>query len=710
MTLASPVLAQSSADSGAPAPDDKQNDIVVTAQKLDKARDSIAPSIGANTYRLTRSALDNQPGGADRALNSVLLQAPGVSQDSANDGEVHIRNEHGNIQYRLNGVTVPDSIAGFGPLVDTRIAKSVEVLTGALPAQYGYRTAAVVQLTTGSGAAEANGDIDIYGGANGTIQPSFNFANSAGRLNYFVSGSYLRSDLGIADPTSATRAIHDRTEQYRGFAYLSYLIDDKSRVSAFGGTSIGSFQIPNQPGLQPTYQLNGLNSFDSAKLDQNQRQQSHFGVLAYQFAGDKLDFQVAPFIRWAKARFVPDAKGGELLFNGVDTDQTETNLATGIQADASYKLGDSHTLRFGLYFQHEHDRVDSTTRVFTVDPSLNPGDIGYQLSTIPQGIVVNVSASAQTFGAYVQDEWKLADTLTLNYGLRIDRFRWQLTETQLSPRIGLVWKPNGATTIHAAYARNFTPPPLALIGVGALVAFKNTTGAAEVLTADPVRTEREHLFDLGAQQKFGRHLTLGIDAYYKIKRNLLDETQFGSTELLAPFNYARSNTWGVEFSATYESDPLELYLNLARGQQTGQQITSNQFFFSQSDLDYIARNAIFTDHSQKWSVSAGGALKIEDALGTFEPSFEVIYGSGLRKTLSTPGAIPNGASEPGYVQVNLGLSQAIGADKEHQWTLRLDVTNLFDRVYLERDGSGVGAGQPQYGPRRALSFGVKRSF
>ena len=82
---------------------------------------AIDPSIGANTFAFDRTQLDNQPGGADLNLKGVLLQAPGVAQDSDGDGDIHIRNEHGNIQYRLNGVTVPQGFSGFGALVDPRI-------------------------------------------------------------------------------------------------------------------------------------------------------------------------------------------------------------------------------------------------------------------------------------------------------------------------------------------------------------------------------------------------------------------------------------------------------------------------------------------------------------------------------------------------------------------------------------------------------------
>lgn len=687
---------------------DSSNEIVVTAQRLDKARDSIQPALGANDTTLSRNTLDTLPGGADRALNSVLLQVPGVAQDTDGDGEIHVRNEHGNIQYRLNGVTIPEGFSGFGPLVDSRVAETIEVITGALPAQYGLHTAGVVQLKTRSGSFDADGDVGIYGGGNNTIQPSATFRDSFGRLNVFLSASYLRNDLGIANPTPSRSAIHDRTEQEKAFGYLSYLLDDKSRISLFGGTSIGSFQIPDTPGVTPKFTLNGRTSFDSATLDQNQRQQTHFGVLAYQYSGDKVDVQIAPFVRWTHAHFLPDPQGGELMFNGADTDLSESSLAHGVQADASWKVGGGHTIRFGLVYQHEHTTADSINRVFATDAQ------GNQSSDVPIVIPIAQRSSANTFGAYLQDEWQLSGALTLNLGLRYDHYSRDISEHQFSPRASLVWKPAPGTTIHAGYARNFTPPPPSLIGTGNLAAFQGTTGASQVLTADPIRAEREHVFDAGMQQVVARHLTLGIDAYYKLKTDLLDETQFGSTELQAPFNYAKSKGWGVELSASYENGPVEAYVNIARGEQKAKQIVSNQFFFEQDELDYIKDHYIFTDHSQVWTVSGGAALRLKNRLGELQPSMELIYGSGLRKTDPdiTDGTtvIPNGGTQAPYVQVNLGIAQVFGQDKEKAWTLRFDVTNLFDKVYLVHDGSGVGAGQPQYGPRRAFFVGLRRSF
>src|SRR2546423_6563757 len=111
------------------------SNIVITGRRLDIARDSITPSLGASQYTFDKEALEKQPGGTNLTLNKSLLQAPGVVQDSY--GVIHVRNDHANLQYRLDGVIVPESISGFGTTFDPKIASSIQLITGTLPAQYG---------------------------------------------------------------------------------------------------------------------------------------------------------------------------------------------------------------------------------------------------------------------------------------------------------------------------------------------------------------------------------------------------------------------------------------------------------------------------------------------------------------------------------------------------------------------------------------------
>ena len=86
------------------------------------------------------------PQGANAPVEKVLLQAPGVSQDSAASGSIHVRNDHANVQFRIDGVMLPDGVTGFGSVLDTQLIGSMSLVTGALPAEYGMRTVGLVDI------------------------------------------------------------------------------------------------------------------------------------------------------------------------------------------------------------------------------------------------------------------------------------------------------------------------------------------------------------------------------------------------------------------------------------------------------------------------------------------------------------------------------------------------------------------------------------
>jgi outer membrane receptor protein involved in Fe transport len=691
-----------------PAPT-KGADIVITGRRLDVARDAITPSLGASQYTFDKEALEKQPGGTNLTLNKSLLQAPGVVQDSY--GVIHVRNEHANLQYRLNGVIVPESISGFGTTFDPRIASSIQLITGTLPAQYGYRTAGIINFKTQSGLLGNGGEIGVYGGSFGWLEPSAMIQGSTGNLSYFLSGSYLRNDLGIENPESTKNATHDRTTQIRPFGYVSDILSDTSRISVFGGSFIGKFQIPNVRGEEPGFTVNGVSDFDSAKLDQNQKEITHYGVAAYQYAGDKLNFQVAPFVRYTETRFTPDPNHGDIIFNGFADAAKLTGLATGVQADASYQVGSAHTLRFGVFFQNEHTTSKVTSTVLPSNDCDGDEDCAIvQTSDVPFTIVDTHHKTGQLYGAYLQDEWKLTPALTFNYGARYDVVRAYTKESQLSPRANLVWQATPLTTFHIGYARTFTPPPQELVGTADVTLFNNTTKQSLIRFGDPVKSEREHYFDAGVEQRFNGGLKLAIDAYYKKKKNLLDEGQFGSAVVLSPFNYAKGYAWGVELSGNYTHGPIDLYANVARGDEKAKDIISAQYFFAPSELAYIKDNYIYTDHSQKLAASGGGSYTIKNGLGSLIPTVDFVYGSGLR-TDDPNGIVPNGGELPSYWVFNAGISQKFdGPGPLRGVTVRADVLNLFDKKYQIRSGEGVGVGAPQWGQRRGFFVGVSKKF
>jgi hypothetical protein len=178
--------------------------VIQRTQTLDERRDNvILPKAGATSYQLDQRDLDSIPQGNAAQISDIVLQLPGVYQDSTSSGDFHIRNEHGNVQFRLNGVLLPDGVSGFSQLLDTSFIKNLRLLTGALPAQYGLHTAGVIELTSKSGSALAGGEAGVYGGSHDTISPYMYYGGVVGQTEYFASARFQSTGLGLENPTGS---------------------------------------------------------------------------------------------------------------------------------------------------------------------------------------------------------------------------------------------------------------------------------------------------------------------------------------------------------------------------------------------------------------------------------------------------------------------------------------------------------------------------
>jgi len=675
-------------------------DLNVVAKQLDIARQQIQPSLGATVYDFGRQAIETQPQGDNQSFNKLLLQAPGVTQDTF--GQLHIRNEHANTQFRINGVQLPEGINVFGQALQTRLANSVALITGSLPAQYGLRTSGVIDIQTKTGTLDPRGSVTMYGGSQSTIYPSAEWGGRVGQIDYYVTGEYLQNAEGIENPAPTRKAIHDDSEQPKGFAYVSGIIDPTSRLTAILGASRSHFQIPQVAGQTPSLGLsvNGVSDFASALLNENQRQINNFGILAWQKRGGDIDFQIAGFSRYSSVYFSPGDPTGDLLFNGIAQTAYRQSWASGMQGDGAWRVSPEHTLRSGFYVQRERSPFSTTSNVLPVDEN------GVQTTDQAISIFDSASKTGWVYSYYLQDEWKIIPSLTLNFGARYDQFAEFVSERQLSPRANLVWQPTDATTFHLGYSRYFTPPPFELIASPTIALFANTTAAPAVTLDSVAKAERAHYFDVGATQIILPGLKAGIDAYYKIASDLLDEGQFGAPILFTPFNYQKGLVKGVELSLSYEIDNWSFYGNFAASQELGKNIISSQFNFSPDDLAFITNSYIHTDHDQTYTSSAG----IKYTLPPYNTRFAVdlTAGSGLRTTLS--GWPPNGAALPGYQQVNFSIVQPIDTGIYKGLELRFDVLNLFDQIYELRSGTGLGVFAPQFGPRRTFLAGLTQRF
>ncbi len=309
---------------------------------------------------------------------------------------------------------------------------------------------------------------------------------------------------------------------------------------------------------------------------------------------------------------------------------------------------------------------------------------------------------------------------------------WQYVDAnQLSPRLSFTYKPSENTTWHAGYARNFTPPVLVEAAPADIALFRNTTGAPSQYLADPVQPERSHYFDTGVSQKIPMGcsslaplmftepptgaqdcgtLEVGLDAYYKIANDLIDNGVFGQALVLSAFNYAKGYNEGVELKGKFTSGNFLAYVNFAAAQQRATDVVSNQYLFDNTtpladlggltEFQYIQSHFIYTDHCQFLTGSAGLSYLWD---GT-RFSADMFYGSGLRS-----GDANIGQQQP-YAQFNVGLTHEFVGWNLKPLTLRFDLVNVFDTLYQIRSGTGIGVFAPQYGPRRGFFAGLSQKF
>ena len=297
---------------------------------------------------------------------------------------------------------LPEGLSVFGQALETRFARSISLLTGALPAQYGFFTAGVLDIQTKTGLTNPGLALTMYGGSFNWLQPSFEYGGHEGPVDWFFTGDHLSNERGIKIRLRPTMQFSlTRTQQNLKFQI----------------TRTNSLSWPQRP---------GITSFNSKGLNEVQHELNQFGVLSLQKHIDNIDMQISAFVRNGVLSFSPDVIG-DLLFNGVTPFARKSDLAEGVQANASWQINDSHTLRGGFLGQVETTIFDTATSVLPVDST------GAQTSIVPVNIVDNGARTGGLYGVYLQDEWRIFPTLTLNSGLRFDGVNEFTNETQLSP-------------------------------------------------------------------------------------------------------------------------------------------------------------------------------------------------------------------------------------------------------------------------------------
>lgn len=641
---------------------------------------------GSNKYTLNAKDIDDLPLGQSTPLNQVMLQMPGVALDQ--NQEIHIRGEHMGIQYEMNGIMLPLDINNdptFTQLLNAYFVKSVSLIDGVLPAQYGYRTSGVIDIQTKEGCEGAHNEFTASGGQRDTAQGSFQLGGCAGDFSYYATGLFLQSNLGFSSAVPAPDPIHDAVTEGQGFSYLTYTLNPTTKLSLISGMTLSFNQFPNQPNQQPEFTLDHKNPADypSADINSGLNQQDYYGVLALNGAlNSKAEYQLAYAIHYNSETFYPDPVS-DLVYQGISSSIFTSDLANTFQGDMTYRVGDEHSLRTGFYIGEYGVESDQSSLVFPISTGI--------VETAPVSKAAEVNKINLVYGLYLQDDWNITEKLSVNFGSRWDRVSGFTNGSQFSPTLNFVYKPRIDTVLHIGFARSFQVPNFQNVSSGIYELFRNTTGAINTSpngNSSPF-AETDYTWDGGFTHQFTPELALAADNYFRIDRHYLDEGQFGFVPIDAPFNYVRGYGGGTENSLTYNSRNFVARANIFVAREEDIGVASGQYNFPADQVGFIDRHYFILDHTPLIGASGGAAYRT----GPYQFTFDGLFSSGLR------GGFANETQLPKVWRFDLSAARDIEIPGLGRITDRVTLLNIFDRTNLIRPANGIGVLQAAYGPR-----------
>lgn len=666
----------------------------------------IQTKASSETYSLSRKEIEVLPRGNNIDLDQLLLTIPSTVNGSL--GQVHIHQEHGNIQYRIDGVPIPDTVStAFSDVISPRAWERADIVLGGMEANVGNKTTALIDITTKSGTKPVFGSIQMFGGSNKTINPSFEYGGTIGqKFRYYVLNSLRSTDRGIDPPTLGHSVFHDQSERNQTLFRGDYQHDNNNNFTLLFLNSVAKYQIPTAPGQTPNPTIVGLlpagfTPVPSQMVNENQKENNEYGQLVWRHdINTRNFFSLAAYFRQTRATFTTDPLN--VLAYVQDTaepfsagSQDRMAYSGGVRLDYTFVHSKEHLVKAG--FQINRTQAINKTRLFTfLDDGLGN----------PTGGVIPRNADNRLIGwrqgFWIQDQWTPNEHWTINVGVRADAVQYLRDEGQISPRIGVTYRYNSAHAFHAYYGRMLTPPNLETISFAKL----NTAGtkaAPEDTTNNLPRAERAHYFQIGSTHALTDWATLQLTGYYKLAHYFLDAGQFGTTPLLNSFNYERGWTRGADAALKVSfMEHLTGRGNIAWGQCKGYGLQSGQFLLDATEIrDINSPGGVFCDHMQ--TVTASGVLSYR-LFDRTTLTGQVLFASGLRTAVK--GAKTNSSHMPSYTIYNVSIDHVIPLPWHGQkLLLGFDIVNALDQKYFINQGEGsIGLGVSHAGMPRSFFF------
>jgi outer membrane cobalamin receptor len=657
-------------------------------------RKLVQPSSSSSKQDISHEQIETLPGGTNASLPKVLAETtPGIVQGPF--GQTFIRGNHANIQYQIDGVQLPDSLSGtFGEAFSTRNIDHMEVITGGIPAEYGERMAAVVNIITKTGPEEPKGSLELNYGSYNTFNPQVNYGGSDGKFRYFATASYLRTDRGLDTPQPVNtsnqskggeQAIHDKATGSDEFVHLDYILDNTNKFSLNLFNETRTYEMPMYPSsFSPTapYFSNTYNDqFGNSSAanggqqlfswappdtaDSQTENNSYIEAVWKKTLSQRSFLQITPYWKRSGIVFNNDPVNDLAAYTQVPglKPLSVTSFAMnrtvnhyGLKGDYTWRINDQNLLKSG----------------FQVQDSEVAGVLSTQTSLTTPASVFGTSDSGATEAVYVQDSYSITKSLVLNAGLRYTGIQFHSyganpttdTDGLLQPRIGLEYMVTDTTKLHIFYGKLFMPAPFE-----DLRAAFNSGGP---VGAYDLKGEKDDYYEVGVSQQIGGNHVASVNYYYKNATNMLDETQIPNTAIDQPYNFASGYATGVEFSISGQLTPhLYDFFNYSYEDAEGKGI-SGGFFAFPGGAGRPPNVYQFLDHCQLDTANAGLTYKTN----RYWITGQALYGSGLRTGPGNSISLPNHASfdaSVGYI--------FHGEEWWSKWKTSFDVTNITDNAY-----------------------------
>lgn len=605
-----------------------------------------------------------------KQLASMLLSAPGFIPSQ--NGRIHVRGSHGQIQYVVDGVPMTDEYSeAFANPLDPRYVKSAAVMTGGIPAEYGGKLAAVVDITSKSGLDDprkVNGEASFNVGRFGSLDGGATVGGRVtSRIGYFLSGGGNRTDRYLDPPT--TDNFHNSGNAHRFTGKLEFRPSDSDFMRAVFSANGSRLDAPNRPDAQ----LRGEAS--SQELTDNSQTLTWLRQM-----GRRFTFDMVAYRRAASAAL--DATTASPLA----ATQERSLDHQGANASVSYASG-SHRVKAGV----QYDRSPVSEQFSMVGNGTERGSIEARFDPVLGGSPFTFSGSrvGQNLGAFIQDTFSPVQDLNVSLGVRVDRYKLLVEEAAVSPRVGVAYHVHQTGTVmRGSYSRLFMPPFSENL---LLSSSDEARGLSANDASTDVRPETQHAFEVGLQQALASHVKVDVAYYRKNIRNVADVDQFLDTTVTFPLSVSKGLAQGVELRLDVPVfRGVNGYVSLARAKILLTAPLSGGLFLEETPEE---GEQFYADHDQRWQSQFG--LTWEHPSQRFFVSATGRFDSGIpfelpedfdASTFEDPDALGLVNTSTGRANSRTIADVLAGAQLFHRGTTKVDLQggllNAFDTTYL----------------------------